>query len=60
VQVMAGAQSVAAGTYHTMIVKTDGTLWATGANDAGQLGNGTTIPRTTPGQVMTRVQSVSA
>lgn len=29
-----------AGTDHTLIVKTDGTLWACGSNDFGQLGNG--------------------
>lgn len=29
-----------AGADHTLIVKTDGTLWACGSNDSGQLGNG--------------------
>jgi alpha-tubulin suppressor-like RCC1 family protein len=29
--------------YHTLIVKTDGSLWACGRNHKGQLGNGTTI-----------------
>jgi alpha-tubulin suppressor-like RCC1 family protein len=28
--------------YHTLIVKTDGSLWACGRNHKGQLGNGTT------------------
>ena len=31
---------VASGMYHTSAVKTDGTLWAWGRNNAGQLGNG--------------------
>jgi len=29
--------------YHTLIVKTDGSLWACGRNHKGQLGNGTTV-----------------
>jgi len=37
-----GFASVAAGYYHTLAVKTDGTLWAWGDDGDGQLGNGTT------------------
>ena len=33
-------QSVAAGSYHTVAVRTDGTLWAWGNNLSGQLGDG--------------------
>ena len=51
-QVMSGVASVSAGNGHTTIVKTDGTLWATGGNEYGQLGDGTTITRNTPVQVM--------
>jgi len=32
VMVMENVKSVSAGPFHTMIVKRDGTLWATGAN----------------------------
>ena len=32
---------VAAGNYHTLILKKDGTVWTTGLNNYGQLGNGT-------------------
>lgn len=39
--------AVAEGLWHTMILKTDGTLWATGENDGAQLGDGTTINRST-------------
>lgn len=34
------AAAVAAGEYHTLALKTDGTLWATGWNTSGQLGLG--------------------
>ncbi|AEC02951.1 fimbrillin family protein [Parasphaerochaeta coccoides] len=44
-------KSVSAGGYHTMILKTDGTLWATGNNEYGQLGVGDTTNRSTPEQV---------
>jgi Alpha-tubulin suppressor and related RCC1 domain-containing proteins len=39
-------------TYHTLAVKDDGTVWAWGKNDNGEVGNGTTTgPQTTPGNV---------
>ncbi|AEC02437.1 fimbrillin family protein [Parasphaerochaeta coccoides] len=64
---MTDVKAVSAGYYYTMIVKKDGTLWATGDNWAGQLGDGTTTDRTTPVQVkgaggvgfMTDVKAVS-
>ena len=34
------AKAVAAGLEHSMVLKTDGTVWATGENMAGQLGDG--------------------
>jgi len=52
--------AVAAGGFHTMILKTDGTLWATGSNHYGQLGDGTTTNRSRPVQVMRDVQAVFA
>ncbi|HEY5168394.1 MAG TPA: hypothetical protein VIK03_03225 [Thermoleophilia bacterium] len=36
---------------HTLAIKTDGSLWAWGANDYGQLGIGGTAPRLTPTRV---------
>ncbi len=46
-------QEVAPGAEHTVALRTDGTLWAWGHNNAGQLGNGTYTSTTTPQQVGT-------
>jgi alpha-tubulin suppressor-like RCC1 family protein len=51
---------VSIGDSHTMILKSDGTLWATGSNFYGELGDGTTTGRSTPEQIMSGVSSVSA
>ena len=45
--------SVAAGYSDSLIVKSDGSLWAWGANDRGQLGLGDRLPRELPTQVGT-------
>jgi sugar lactone lactonase YvrE len=50
---------VAAGALHSLFVKSDGTLWAMGAN-GGQLGDGTTIYRSAPVQVATGVRTIAA
>lgn len=39
------------GSSHTVAVCTDGTLWAWGANDSGQLGDGTNVSKITPTQI---------
>jgi alpha-tubulin suppressor-like RCC1 family protein len=39
--------SVSSGSYHTVIIKADGTVWSTGYNNVGQLGNGTSTSSTT-------------
>ena len=45
---LAQAVSVAAGTRHSLAVRADGVVVAWGANDSGQLGDGTTRHRLTP------------
>jgi alpha-tubulin suppressor-like RCC1 family protein len=54
--------AVAAGYSFSVALKSDGTVWAWGLNDAGQLGDGTTTNRLTPVQVsgLTDVVSISA
>jgi len=39
------------GDFHTLGIKTDGTLWAWGDNTYGQLGDGTTINKNTPTKI---------
>jgi len=41
-------KSIAAGGFHTVALKTDGTLWTWGTNLDGQLGDNTTVFRSTP------------
>jgi alpha-tubulin suppressor-like RCC1 family protein len=46
-----GAIAISASDSHTVAVKADGTVWAWGSNDRGQLGDGTTADRYTGAQV---------
>ncbi|REE96682.1 S8 family serine peptidase [Thermomonospora umbrina] len=54
--------TVAGGDTHSLAVRGDGTVWAWGGNDRGQLGDGTTTDRSTPVQVsgLTGVRAVAA
>lgn len=58
----AGMDNRIATKMHTLYAKRDGTLWAWGKNDDGQLGDGTTASRTTPVKIdgMSSVKSVAA
>ena len=56
------AQTLAAGESHTVMRKQDGTVWAWGNNIYGQLGDGTTTPRSSPVQVpgLSNVSAIAA
>lgn len=59
VEVANGVASVSAGAGHSVWVKTDGTLWATGETKAGQLADGTYAGRAVPMAIATGVASVA-
>ena len=42
---------VEGGSNHYVALKADGTVWGTGLNASGQLGNGTTVNKTKPERV---------
>lgn len=46
-------KTIASGYNHTVVIKTEGTLWAWGNNSVGQLGNGTTTNRNVPTNIGT-------
>ena len=52
-------QKIDSGLYHTLALASNGTLWAWGYNNAGQLGDGTTTNRTQPVQNGTATDWVS-
>ncbi|MBF0452633.1 MAG: regulator, partial [Candidatus Magnetomorum sp.] len=45
------AVQIAAGYYHSLAIKEDGSVWAWGRNNYGQLGDGTTTNKSSPVQV---------
>jgi alpha-tubulin suppressor-like RCC1 family protein len=59
--------AIAAGDRHSLFLRQDGSVWAVGNNDAGQLGDGTFQWRTTPvrvkmkdGSFVTNVKAIAA
>jgi alpha-tubulin suppressor-like RCC1 family protein len=58
----AQAQTAAGGLNHTVILKSDGTVWTVGANTYGQLGDNSTTTAKSPIQVpsLTGVSAVAA
>lgn len=52
--------AVAAGTWHSLFLKSDGTVWGCGNNFDGQLGNGTRVNVWTPILIMGGVKAIAA
>ena len=48
---LTGATMVSAGADHSMALRSDGSVWAWGQNNDGQLGDGTKTNRATPVRV---------
>ena len=46
-----GVTAVSAGDFHSLYLKSDGSLWASGLNSSGQLGDGTNTNRNFPVQI---------
>jgi len=59
VKIMDDVIQVCAGYSNTMAIKSDGTLWAWGRNDDGQLGDGTKETKVSPVKIMDDVVQVS-
>ena len=47
-----GVIAVAAGSHHSLALKADGSVWAWGRNNGGQLGDGTLVNKAAPVQVL--------
>jgi alpha-tubulin suppressor-like RCC1 family protein len=57
---ISGVKSIAGGFRHSLFVKHDGTAWASGFNNEGQVGNGTNVEAAIPVQVNNLTDIVSA
>ena len=59
---LTGIVAIAAAGYHSLALRSDGTVWAWGDNDFGELGDGTTMTRYAPVQVggLPAIHSIAA
>lgn len=59
---LTGVVAIAAGSNHSLALKSDGSVWGWGTNGSGQLGDGTMANRLTPVQVsgLTGVEAIAA
>jgi hypothetical protein len=59
---MTNATAIAGGYFHSVALKSDGTVWTWGYNSSGELGNGTTVNSSIPVQVsgLTGVTAIAA
>ncbi len=55
-----GVMAISSYETHTLALKSDGTVWAWGTNQFGQLGNGSITPSATPVQALSGAMAVSA
>ncbi|MCW3105017.1 MAG: hypothetical protein JWO09_3457 [Bacteroidetes bacterium] len=62
VTVVSGITAIIGGGYHSLFLKNDGTVWACGGNNYGDLGDGTTVNTPTPFQIsgLSSVTAMSA
>ena len=51
---LSGVTAIAGGYFHTIALKSDGTVWAWGFNENGELGNGTHTGSNLPVRVLIR------
>lgn len=59
---LSGIIAVAGGGFHSLFLRNDGTVWACGQNNVGQLGDSTTINKLIPVQItsLTGITAISA
>jgi len=60
IRILSDVVAVSAGGHHNMAIRSDGSLWAWGRNELGQVGDGTTEARMAPVRIMDNVRAVSA
>jgi alpha-tubulin suppressor-like RCC1 family protein/Tol biopolymer transport system component len=60
VRVMEGGAAISAGWGHSLFLKQDGSVWASGENEDGRLGDGTTSDKSSSVPIMQEVAAISA